>query len=347
MFHELLARSVAEAQDAARASTVAFLRACDIDRAGFETFVRGAVQFQGPIFYVSTVARGLAGSTSDLDLILVAPAATEEHLASQMLFHAGRRVGVKVLAEHGVTREMVRIAQAVSAPPAARHCKIRDAAGALSIKWVDLERLANGASFEGVTHADHLPALCRWSLVLHLADFRQAEAGFGLAMEAGRRGAALGYLAAAVEAAMDATMAAAGQIQSNVKWTYERWRCFRVRDRETAARDLVDALDAGLSDLRRGFAEPDALARVEGLLVAAFGDDVPPQVGNLTAAAHCSTFVPDAISLSTPERTVVMAADRLTALCSDASTRSQADAARALHLLQLGLLSFGAPGSAI
>ncbi|MDP3745637.1 MAG: DUF6001 family protein [Phenylobacterium sp.] len=231
---------VAGAEVAGRLCTEDFFRKAKLDRGELERFALRPFEGEYATFYVSTVVRGLAGSLSDIDLILVREdEGTLGSPMSHMLFHGGRRVGVKVIpraqldaAFEGLSRAVVPGAPASLVLPQS------------PIRWADLERIVNGYSFtRGAPHLGRLPLLAATATPTFLETLREQAAYAAVARLAGQGHALHGYVANALSAAMDALMAASGRIQSNNKWTFERWRRFSGEVVTSGARDIASQIE--------------------------------------------------------------------------------------------------------
>lgn len=254
--------------DLARRSVEAFLAEHAIDRGAVEKLVMGTWPAEARLFYVSTVARGLAGSRSDLDFIIVGDADLGRSTLSSMLFHQERRIGVKYHTEHQIERSFALMAAACAGPDAPGLGG--SGAAAMPIGWADLERLVHGHSpVAGTPYAGHLATVCAWALDANARQFREVAAMAHLAASGELDGALRGYACKASIAAMDCVMAAHGHVQSNWKWTHERWARFRP-DLLPGMAEFAGAIDrlavaAGSPDAGAGEVV-DRLDRVADLL---------------------------------------------------------------------------------
>jgi hypothetical protein len=333
MIAEEVAAQMEERPVTGRRNVDAFFALNGVERNGFEAAtLRG---FAGPFvpFYVSTVPRGLAGSTSDVDLILVTEdRAAAAHATSNMLFFGSRRVGVKVLA-----REDIALAIAMLQTP--------HASAPTPLKWVDLERLVNGTSFvEGESYAAHLPVLCSDAAQRFLADFQAARLGAELAVAALQTRSVEAYAATAVLAAMDTLMAACGRVQWNSKWTLERWRQFRDEARAPQATSGVRLLDRASRIVRgeRPMTTPEVLSQLQavatflGHLAAPL--TLPPARLVPAPRVEAHRFLPSSVALAREGRVAVVTSQVWDALADPGLPSEGACAAAQLTLLQLGHL---------
>lgn len=227
IFTEEVARQVERLPASGRRNVEAFFARYGIERPAFEDFSLRRFSGDAAAFYVSTVARGLAGSTSDIDLILVTDAAVPPHQStSNMLFFGSRRVGVKLVSRQEIREALTALEHDVAAL-ASSPDTASVATGSGPLRWVDLERIVNGVSFASdETFAPHLPILCRAVTPRFLVDFQMGRGLTALAWAAGKPAAGYAYASSCVLSAMDALMAACGRVQWNMKWTLERWRRF-------------------------------------------------------------------------------------------------------------------------
>lgn len=219
---DLIARRVASGGEVARGRTQAFFDAWGADRQAFETFLLRSFQGELTPYYVSTVARGLASSTSDVDVIVVTddPEVRRTPLSS-MLFYANRRVGAKVISRSEIRSCLALVGEQLQRWRAEGRC----ADAPLPLKWVDLERVVNGATFVGEPEFLHaLPDISLWTAVGSRRSFVGYRFCCAIAVRAGQVEAARVYGEAALAAAMDTVLAICGDVQWNTKWTFERWR---------------------------------------------------------------------------------------------------------------------------
>ena len=327
-----------------RRNADAFFRRWEIDRAGLEAMVLRGLPSSVSAYYVSSIPRGLGGSTSDIDLLLITDdAAEQETSVSRMLFFAGRRVGAKVL----VRAEIAASFALVEADLAAWDRNQVFPSGRLPIKWMDLERVVNGTSFDhDPEYADQLPTLSAWATLL----FFEAAAGNAhlhlLAAQASQPGAAYAYGQATLMAAMDCIMASRGDFQYNMKWILERWRRFCADGPSTANRSLVEALTEARKRLECTPGDPSGSATALSALIGALRAEVlgaqpePPTLA-LGAEVTVNNFLPGASVLQTDGRAVVVRheiLDNLLQVGPSQGMMSQALAAAALTLLQGGYL---------
>ncbi len=268
-----------------RASNVeAFMRQIEFDPIQFETTVRKQFPDLVDMFFVSTVARGLAGSMSDIDVIVITAARPNFQRMSIMVHAQGRRLGVK----HYSTDELAHVREVLAGSWAMADLVQPVVAwlDRVTVDWVDCERVANGFSYAtGTPWCNLLPALSElwlWEALMHA---REATASASLSVAAGERRAAYGYLLIGLAYLRECVMAQCGDIQSNSKWTGERWSRFRPRiaDRDIArlARDL-DVHEGWLRETKRD-APSEAATRLHAAYVSVRGlsQDVPLDDSNL------------------------------------------------------------------
>lgn len=209
-----------------RRNTENFFNAAGIDREAFEAFALRRFDTDSCALYVSTVPRGLAGSTSDIDLILLVkkPLAPTD-MNSNMLFYQGRRVGIKLIYDQDVASTFNALETICS-----QRSDLNTIAQTLKqqpVKWADLERVVNGISFSTDSpFVDRLPILGRTAVAISLRDFAANALLCNLAARGAYGSGVYAYGFAALTAAMDVIMALCGRIQSNTKWTFERWQRF-------------------------------------------------------------------------------------------------------------------------
>lgn len=353
IFGELVSSYMANASLTALRNTEKFLTECSINRYHFDEFVFRSFDDSFTAFYVSTVPRGLAGSTSDLDLILVSEASTDRRtVLTNHLFYQGRRVGVKPINHLDVEEALELVTRAAGLPNTERLHTIDTCAERLPVKWADLERLVNGVSFVvGTPYLPKLPFVCEWALLDFLREYREQAMMVALASRADEVRAAHGYVVNALVAAMDVLMAACGRIQWNNKWTFYRWLRFKSEITDSTVLEGISILDA-LGDVARGkcsYSIQEALDRFEELsryFDQVFAPLVPVQRSLIITgrAVQSHEFLRSAVSLSEAQRTAVVAAEILDVLINvsaDDIVNLDPHIARvALPLLQLGLLEF-------
>lgn len=330
----------------------AFFRGNAIERNALESFALRSFEGDFDCFYVSTVARGLAGSKSDVDLIVVSSAAAmASSPLSSMLFHANRRLGLKLVNQRDLGGDLAVLDEVSARIAGGQFIVAEDQRKRLAIGWQELERLINGVSFSaGARYLRYLPQLSRWTLIHKLQEFERQAGFFRLASLSGNPAAASAYAFGAVVCAMDAVMASCGQVQSNTKWTLQRWHRFAPAVRTGKAREAAARVAKADSALRPLMGSPSAdlsaaLADLQSFLWREF---VPTtQLGTvryeLSAGVHRHPFLPDADSICSEKAAAVIGAatlDRIRAVgCHDFSTSDGGAARDALRLLQLGMLS--------
>ena len=241
IFAQTVSRRLMHSNAEGRRNVEAFFQRFDIDRDGLESLLFRNVRGEFEPYYVSTVPRGLGGSTSDIDLILVAgDASVQQAHVSSMLFHAGRRLGAKVLTRAEIGSSLAAVEDGIAAWRRHEAYPIDN----LPTKWADLERLVNGARLDGAHEfASALPILCEWAAIVAFGESGENCLMATLCQQAGQAAAARAYGEGAVMAAMDCVMASCGQVQSNMKWTYERWRRFQLERRPAAVQTTIEAIN--------------------------------------------------------------------------------------------------------
>jgi hypothetical protein len=344
MFLEEMEVYAASAPALARENVERFFIVAGIDRANFEQMINRLSQRSGPIYYVSTVARGLAGSKSDIDIII--PSSAGAQPLSSMLFHGERRIGAKVIEAQTIDAALRFVSKTVSCPEDHLIEAVGFAERDLPVKWCDLERIVNGYSFEaGTPYATALRDICRWALGAALGAYRANRELMHLAISAGRVGAAHAYCTGHLIAAMDAVMASCGRVQSNTKWTLQRWSQFRLEIEDETVRDGADVLQALLTSLRDApfRQEGPLLAETDEFITATFQAMSPHRSGGLSLGEGTITgqFLPEASFISDGRRTVVIPSDHLACIEVADVEPSQADAW--LTLIQFDLGRLGPP----
>jgi len=245
IFKDQIAAYAAAAPNNAIRNTEMFFQNYAIDRLQFEEFALRPFDEDSTTFYVSTVPRGFAGSKSDLDLILVANADDADNGISNMLFFNERRVGNKVIRRSDIAKSFELVAAALETPPDDRLAAIAEVNRTLPIKWADLERVVNGVSFAaGAPYAPYLGLVSRWTVHSSLVNYRQQLIFASLAALAGSPLATYGYMQNCLAGAMDAVMAACGQVLTNTKWTLPRWKLFRECATGNVVRQGIELVEA-------------------------------------------------------------------------------------------------------
>lgn len=348
-----VSREAGRLPSAGRRNVEGFFDRFSLDRSAFEAFSLRRFPDTATPYYVSTVARGLAGSTSDIDLILVSPdKVPPEQASSNMLFFGDRRVGVKLISRADIDQALAGL-DACGPDDGGPLDLGTDPTSAGPIRWVDLERVVNGVSFQDdAGYTRHLPTLSRAAVQRFLAEFQIAAACTGLACVSGAEAAAYAYRAAAVVAAMDALMAACGRVQWNMKWTLERWRRFAVDATTAEARLGVAAIEKvapiiqaiapsstadPLDELRRFF-EANVLAR----------RPLPAPRLALATDARTFGFLPGATAVERAGAFAVTDAALAAHIAASGEIPSDPERARAaLQLLQLGFLRMSLDGGVV
>lgn len=339
-----LASYMSDAPRTGRRHTDDFFRRFGLDKAKFEAFSLRRFPAGGEAYYVSTVPRGLAGPTSDIDLILV----TEEEVSadqatSNMLFFEGRRTGVKMVDRGQVAACLGQLGQG-SPRRIWNDAKLLDR---LPLKFIDLERLVNGVAVGGQdAYLTHLPLLSAWAASHHLRHYVRGDVFTRLALRAGADGAAWAYAQEALQAAMDWLMARCGRVQWNPKWTFQRWSAFVAEISSAEAREGVAVIEALRRTLHEGGDEPEIRSACDAVVrLAAASDAMAASCPILTPAERAATFrfLPGATSLSLDERTSIVPDDLLAELRAaqmrDVGAVSRGAARAGLELVQRGFFS--------
>lgn len=204
-----------------------FFATCGLSPESLAEDVRQRFEIDVEPYFVSTVVRGLAGSTSDIDIVAVGDGASQA--VSAMMFWGDRRIGLKAIDINilqAARDELHRKFAAVKAgaPPSSAELK---SSGFL--KRVDLERLINSYSLtNGADFLSSLPALSRVAALESRREAAVSLAAAHWAMSCASVARARAYLGIFVINAMDCAMALCGDVQTNTKWTKQRWSIFTV-----------------------------------------------------------------------------------------------------------------------
>lgn len=293
MLEDEVALQAARLPELAQRNTKAFFDKHMLDRRTIEGLVLRTWPSDVHLFYVSTVARGLAGSRSDLDFIIIGKADLGQSTLSSMLFHLERRIGVKYFTETQV--ELSLTTMAAICEGAAQSAEKPGVDKNLPIGWADLERIVHGHSARaGISYAHHLKTICAWAIEVFTRQFSEASVMASVAATGGLEDAARGYALKASIAAMDLVMAAHGHVQSNWKWTHERWKRFKLT-MPPVAQQLARVIDdfeaaagssctpAKIVDQLEEVAERIGVVTAKTCLVAAVGVDEVVQLGSARA----------------------------------------------------------------
>jgi len=307
IFTDEIARFKSTAESSRRHNTLAFFERYGIDRLKSEEMLNRLCPEPCDIYYVSTVPAGLAGSKSDLDVILVAPDGSSTRDLSSMLFQNGRRIGAKIIPARVIDDAIAMLRRSSSG--AAREVGIESPSPA--IKWVDLERLINGISFvRGTQYLEALDDAAEYTVAKTLKTYSMQRFAAHLAAKAGAANAAArAYSAGALTSAMDVLMAACGQIQSNAKWTFQRWSTFSRHTENptvTAGTKIIgSALSACTADRRPA---ASVLDPVDEFFAHALRADGHLAIKGLQLSADIISraFLPGATCLKGKSRTVVV-----------------------------------------
>lgn len=329
-----------------------FLEQNALDRAELERASLRPFKGHFDAFYVSTVARGLAGSKSDVDLILVSyDASLDDAMLSNMLFHGGRRVGVKVIKHTELNQALLTLREISGRIALRSFVDVVEERKRVQVDWQDLERLINGISFNsGAQYLTYLPDLCRVTAVAMLQEFYRQVGFVRLATSSHDFPAAAAYAYVAVISAMDAVMATCGRVQSNSKWTLERWHHFvpsvhtprvlgaiaRITRAREALQPFIEASGAALLA---------PLMELQDYISAEFVPTSQTGVVKLCLSdgTHRTPFLPGADSVGSSRMMAIVDSAVLDAIETPASldaTVADGEIARhALQLLQVNILS--------
>lgn len=299
-------------------------------------------------FFVSTVVRGLAGSTSDIDIMAVGEGVSQA--VSAMMFWEGRRIGLKAIDIDTLRAAQHELQAKFEAIKSGAFLSSGDLATSQHLKRVDLERLTNSYSLaKGAEFLTYLPALSR---IAALESKREAAASLAAAhwaINCDQRKRAWAYLDIFVINAMDCVMALCGNVQSNTKWTNQRWAVF--------AADIlhpgVAAVCSHIETLHKGLiADPESnkleaqitLARsIFGIMSGMEGSRETYRLA-LAKDVGCFDFMPGSKCLSLRDRCAIVDAGRFDdLLAKDLSLSLDAqDASLALELLLCSAFSVDA-----
>lgn len=329
-----------------------FFASQGLDKAEFEKFVLERSDPSHRPFYVSTVARGLASGTSDIDIMLVADGPLpENHATSNMLFFQQRRVGLKLLSGTNIETTLDTLESATAHPTLQASVLNARLTEDMPVRWVDLERIINGVPFsDGESYHHRLATLCGATAASRLKDYLFNALFLRLAVKAGLAESAYAYGQLALMAAMDVLMASCGHVQSNMKWIFERWSRFAVDAKLPAVREgvaLLTALHENL-DARAPSKDTDQLTLFEAVNAyfekRIFPSDRLPAIRlALAQSVRAHGFLPNATSLHLKDVAAVVGSaivDHLQTAGTDATNdfATPRDAATALRLLQHGFL---------
>jgi hypothetical protein len=347
IFTDEIARFKSTAESSRRRNTLSFFERYGIDRPKSEEMLNRLCPEPCDLYYVSTVPAGLAGSTSDLDVILVAPAGSSTRDLSSMLFQNGRRIGAKIVPAR-VVDDAIGMLRQVSSTSAQEVVVENPSPPASPLKWVDLERLINGISFTtGAYYLEALDDAAEYAVAKALETYSVQRFGAHLAAKAGlAKTAARAYSAGALTSAMDILMAACGRIQSNVKWTYQRWSAFAHATENPTVAEGKKIIGNALSACMAGrYAGAAVLGPIDEFFAHALraGGKLGIKGLQLSADVMSRSFLPGATCLKGRHKTVVVHSPLLDNMESlddvDGLDRlDSADARSLLALLQSGMV---------
>ena len=290
-----------------------FFASQGLDRAEFEKFVAERSDPSHRPFFVSTVARGLASSTSDIDIMLVADGPLpENHSTSNMLFFQQRRVGLTHLSADNIESTLDSFDRATVLPTLPEILSKTDLAVG-PVRWVDLERIVNGVPFSGDrSYHPRLATLCNATGAARLKDYLFNTLFLRLAVKAGLAESAYAYGQLALVAAMDVLMASCGHVQSNIKWVFERWKRFAGASLPAAREGiaLLSALQESLAarGLSNGSEQLASFEAVNRYFEEQIFTSEPLPVIRLVLApdARAHRFLPNATSLHLQDAVAVV-----------------------------------------
>lgn len=240
-------RYVATAPQTTKGNLEAYFAKYAIDQTQVVEAVRRQSRAEADAFFVSSIVRGLGGSTSDIDIVLEFGGAEAATTMSTMMFVGERRVGFKYVTVNGLRRAIAELEALGNKSQVTAVVSGWDKTH--DISWVDLERIINGWSYKtGMAHLDALPTFCTISCKYFARDALFFARLAVLADLAGTGRASLAYGWGATLAMMDQVMAACGRVQATRKWTLERWRRF-CAEIVPEARDCIAAVEAAYAAL--------------------------------------------------------------------------------------------------
>jgi len=192
-------------------------------------------------YYVSTVPRGLAGSTSDVDLIILDEDEPDQPGLSSMLFVSGRRFGVVQFSYKCVNQAVRRLEEYNSSGSTNAMNSSETVQSSLTPRWEHIERIINGVHLDRGENEfiGHLSTISRSATLFALAAVHRFTFLFRMAEASGKKSLMTIYGWSAVMHFFDAVMSAAGEVQSNSKWVLERWQRFRSEDYSDAVNGEV------------------------------------------------------------------------------------------------------------
>ncbi len=245
MFTEQAGRFASGIESRARANVESLLAQMSSTADDFHDTVRKQFAQIVDILFVSTVASGLFGSTSDIDLIAVLEDGARPVGMSTMMFLKDRRLGVKAYTTGEVDAALTCLKEMGRKRPTELASCQKEMLATTRMTWVDLERCVNGFSFmSGAPYSHHLPDLSEAWFSIAFDQFRRAVILGVIADRAGEERGRYGYALVAVRNLMDLIMAAHGWIHSNLKWVQQRWAQFKDSSLPLASRLLVDSVTA-------------------------------------------------------------------------------------------------------
>jgi hypothetical protein len=208
------------------------------------------------ILFVSTVTSGLAGSTSDVDVVVIVDGDLADERMSTMIFSEGVRLGVTAYRDGEIRAAIERLSSLSRIPPSRIVAARKDWDRGERVPWIELERCVNGYSFETANrYIAGLPSLAEACFGMAVEQFRRAVVLALLADYGGECRGQYGYAIVAVRALMDALMAERFDIHSNPKWVFERWSKFRPEQVKSPRTDLARSVAATWRWLLQGLSD--------------------------------------------------------------------------------------------
>jgi hypothetical protein len=351
IFDKIVSNYIASIPDLSLKNTEKFLDECSIDRLQFEEHNFRSFKDSSHIpFYVSTIPRGMAGSTSDIDVILVSDVGKDLSIMTNHLFYEGRRVSIRFIRQLNLDEGINILAQFNKLPIDIRFDSLDNYIEQLPLKWEDFERLVNGVSFvTGNPYLHHLPSLCECALIGFLREYYQQKIMLNLACCADEFRTAHGYIVNALNAAMEILMVSCGQIQSKSKWTFYRWSRFRLDVTDSTVMEGISIIDSLTSCLHGCSYSLQKVLDNFGRL-SSFFDKIFISMGNsdgmlfnMSSEIQIHEFIDSAVSLSSLRRTAVISSETLNMIAKmevNNITKIEPSVAKvALKLVQFDLLS--------
>jgi hypothetical protein len=297
-----------------------FFAECELSPESLAEDVRQRLEIDVEPRFVSTVVRGLAGSTSDIDIVGVGAGASQA--VSAMMFWGGRRIGLKAIDINVLQAAREELQEKFGAvkegsPPSTAELK-----ASKFLKRVDLERLIN--SFSLTSGADFLPSLPALSRIAALESRREAAVSLAAAhwaMSCAQSARARAYLEIFVINVMDCAMALCGDVQTNTKWTKQRWSIFtaeQLPNSIAAVAEKINAIDSGLKNPhpQTELQDQNGLARSVFKLVSSLEGSRESYETKLSEDVNLFDWMPGSTCISGPSGCVIVDTGRLNELTS-------------------------------